>query len=65
MQTLQLSRILELTGRQRLIWTNRKHKWKHVQATAMMIIAMRYVLSTAILRNMKSRLSLKPKMLVM
>lgn len=31
----------------------------------MMIMTMRYVLSIAIRRNMKSRLSLKPKMLVM
>ena len=58
-------KIVELTGWQRLIWTSRKHKWKHVQATAIMIITMRYVLSTAILKNIKSRLSLKPKMLMM
>jgi hypothetical protein len=39
--------------------------WKHEQEIAIMIITMRYVLSIAILRNMKSRLSLNPKMLIM
>jgi hypothetical protein len=58
-------RYLRLTGVHRLSCTSRNAKLKDVQATAMLMIARRWRLSAAILKYEKSRLSLKPKMLVM